>query len=356
MKAAFWNKRMDISVNETEEPVPGPDQVKVQVKWCGLCGSDIHEYLGGPIAIPEDEPHPLTGKKAPVILGHEVSGDVIEVGKDVTNLSVGDRVVVEPLVMCGECPACREDKYNLCEKLGFLGLCGIGGGFAEYLTYPARYVHKMPDHMTYEQGALVEPVAVAVHSLKVGGFKIGQNALVIGAGPIGLLTVTTLKAAGAAQVFVVQRKSDRQRLAKIAGADAVFDPAECDAAEEIKRRTGGGVDIAFEVTGSKSGFDIGMKSLRYAGTFVITSIWEEEISVNLNDIVYPEINIVGTISSVKNFPMTIKLIADGRINADYVVTSKIHLDEIVEKGIDVLTGPEKKKHAKILVTPDERLL
>lgn len=357
MRAALWYGKKDVRVEEAEMPRVVPGSVKIKVKWCGICGSDLHEYLSGPIFIPVGKPHPLSGQSAPVILGHEFSGEVVEIGTGVTKLMVGDRVAVEPIVACGKCPACLEGKYNLCSSLGFHGLCGSGGGFAEYTVFPERFVHKLPDTMSYEQAALIEPMAVALHSVRMAGFKTGDTALVLGAGPIGLATIECLKAAGAKLVVVLQRKSVRQEYAKRSGADYVLDPAEVDVAAEVKRLTDGvGADAAFETTGAKAGFDAGLAAIKFDGILVVTSIWEGETSFNPNVLVFSEKRIVGTIAYRHEFPATIAQMADGRIKAEGYVTAKVHLDDIVEKGFGALTGPEKKRHVKILVTPDRSLL
>ncbi|WP_032122608.1 2,3-butanediol dehydrogenase [Clostridium amazonitimonense] len=357
MKAALWYDRKDVRVENIQEPAVKPGTVKIKVKWCGICGSDLHEYLGGPIFIPTTTPHAISGEKAPVVLGHEFSGDVVEIGEGVTNFKVGDRVAVEPIVACGKCPACREGKYNLCSSLGFHGLCGGGGGFAEYTIFPAEFVHKIPDGMSYEKAALIEPMAVALHSVRIGNFKTGDTALVLGSGPIGLATIECLKAAGASLVVVLQRKSIRQEYAKRAGADVVLDPNEVDIVSEINKLTNGvGVDVAFETTGAKIGFDTGLASLKFEGTLVITSIWENDISFNPNALVFSEKKIIGTIAYRHEFPATMAQMADGRIKAEGYITKKISLDDIVEEGFGTLTGPAKKEQVKILVTPDKSLL
>ncbi|WP_024620672.1 2,3-butanediol dehydrogenase [Metaclostridioides mangenotii] len=357
MKAALWYNKNDIRVEEIDEPKVSKGNVKIKVKWCGICGSDLHEYLGGPIFIPVDQPHALSKNQAPVVLGHEFSGEVVEIGEGVTNFKTGDRVVVEPMVVCGECPACLEGKYNLCSSLGFHGLCGSGGGLAEYTVFPEEYIHKLPDSMTYEQGALIEPMAVALHSIRIANFNVGDTAIVLGSGPIGLATIECLKAAGAKLVVVLQRKSIRQEYAKRAGADVVLDPNVVDIAEEVKKLTGGvGVDFAFETTGAKIGFDTGLNSLKYNGTMVITSIWEGDVSFNPNQLVFTEKKIVGTLAYRHEFPATVALMDDGRIKADGYITKKVYLDDIVEEGFGTLTGPEKKKQVKIIVTPDKSLL
>lgn len=357
MKAALWYEKNDVRVENIKEPEIKKGTVKIKVKWCGICGSDLHEYLGGPIFIPVEERHPLSKEKAPVVLGHEFSGEIVEIADDVTGFKIGDRVVVEPIVACGTCPACKDGKYNLCSSLGFHGLCGGGGGFAEYTVFPAEFVHKIPKDLSYEKAALIEPIAVALHSVRVGEFLTGQTALVLGAGPIGLATIEALKAAGASLVVVMQRKSIRQEYAKRSGADIVLDPNEVDIAKEIKNLTGGlGVDIAFETTGAQIGFDLGLDSIKYNGTMVITSIWEKDIDFNPNVLVFTEKKVIGTLAYRNEFPATMAQMRDNRIKVDGYITKKIHLDDIVKEGFGALTGPEKKKHVKILVTPDSSLL
>ncbi len=363
MKAAMWYGREDVRVVKTDEPKTLPGMVKVKVKWCGICGSDLHEYLGGPIFIPTKQPHPLTGEKAPIILGHEFSGEVVVTGEGVTSVKVGDRVIVEPMRVCNPthkedmCPACKEGHYNLCSRLGFHGLHGGGGGFAEYTTFYEDFIHKIPDNMSYEDAALVEPMAVALQSLRQADFKIGQTALVMGAGPIGLCTIEMLKAAGAKTIIVMQRKSVRQEYAKFHGADYVLDPEDNDVVEKVKELTNNvGVDVAIDTTGAKFGIDTAVAACKFAGTIVITSIWEKPVEFDFNSIVFTEKKLVGTIAYYNEFPETIKLIADRRINTEGFITKKIYLDNIVEEGFGTLTGPEKKEHVKIIVTPDKSLL
>ena len=357
MKAALWYGRKDVRVEEIKEPKIVSGSVKIKVKWCGICGSDLHEYLGGPIFIPVEKPHPITGEKAPVVMGHEFSGEIVEVCEGTSKFKVGDRVVVEPIWACGKCAACKEGKYNLCSSLGFFGLAGGGGGFAEYAVFPEEFVHKIPDSISFEQAALIEPMSVALHSLRVGKFKTGDTALVLGSGPIGLATIECLKAAGARLVIVMQRKSIRQEYAKRSGADYVLDPNEVNIAEEVKKLTDGlGVDVSFETTGAQIGYDSGIDSLKYDGTMVVTSIWEKPISFNPNSIVFTEKHIVGTIAYRHEFPAVIAQLKDGRIKAEGYITKKIAIDDIVEEGFGTLTGPEKKKQVKILVTPDKSLL
>ncbi len=358
MKAARWYQAKDIRLDDIPEPsITTDDGVKIKVKWCGICGTDLSEYNRGPIFIPVDAPHPLTHEVAPVVLGHEFSGDVVEVGKGVTTLKVGDRVVVEPIIACGECPACKEGRYNVCDKVGFHGLSGGGGGFSEYTVFSERFVHKIPDELSYEKAALVEPISCGYHALVSGGFQEGQVAVVMGAGPIGLAVIECLRACGAGKIIVVQRKSVRQEYAKRSGADVVIDPSEVDAAEEIKKLTGGaGADIAFEATGSEDCFHTALAAVRYGGTLTVVSIWGKTVSFDPNAAVLKEKRIVGTLCYCNDFENVIEMLTDGRIPAEGYITKKIYIDDIVQEGFGTLTGPEKKSQVKILVTPDKSLL
>ncbi len=357
MKAARWYGPKDIRIDEVEEPIVNKDSVKIKVKWCGICGSDLHEYMAGPIFIPVEQEHPLSHNKAPIILGHEFSGEVVEIGEDVTKVTVGDNVIVEPIVACGECPSCKEGNYHLCPSLGFHGLCGTGGGFAEYTTFPQEFVYKVPEGFSYEMGALVEPITVAMHSLRRGTFQTGQTAVVVGAGPIGLATIECLKAAGAKLVIAVELSSVRKEYAKRSGADVILDPREVDVTAEIQKLTDGiGADIAFEITGVQAGFNTAINAIKARGTLVITSIWEKEISFNLNNLVFAEKKIVGTIAYNKLFSATTALMADGRIKAEGWVTKKIYIDDIVAEGFETLVSEQRDQQVKILVTPDRSLL
>ena len=358
MKAAVWYSKKDVRVMEVPDPEARPLHVKIKVKWCGICGSDLHEYIGGPVSIPVGKPHPLTGLTAPVVMGHELSGEVVEVGEGVTGFKPGDRVVTESTVCCLECPACLSEHYNLCAKLGIHGVCGSGGGFAEYTVFHEKFTHKIPDSLDYERAVLAEPIAVGFHSLNAGGFRPGMTAVVLGAGPIGLGVIECLKASGAKQVVAIVRKSVRQQYALRSGADVLLDPEETDVAAEIKKLTGGsGADIAFETFGVDLGLKLGLDSIRFDGTLVVLSLWENPSSLHMMDLVLTEKRMAGSIIYVGNdFESVIKMLDDGRIPAEGYITKRIALDDIVSEGFETLAGPEKKEHVKIIVTPDPALL
>lgn len=351
MKAARWYQARDIRIDDIEEPKVSAGKVKIKVAWTGICGSDLHEYLAGPIFVPVGKPHKISGDIAPIVMGHEFSGEVVEVGSGVTKFKAGDRVVVEPILSCQECEACREGKYNLCNDLGFHGLSGGGGGFSSFTVVAEHMVHRMPDALSYEQGALVEPAAVALHAVRMSKLKAGDKAVVFGAGPIGLLVIEALRAAGAAEIYVVELSPQRSEKARELGARLVIDPSKEDAVARIRELTNGGVDVAFEVTGVPVVLKQCIDSTRYEGETIIVSIWEGEASFHPNKVVLAERTVKGIIAYRHIFPAVMDLMTQGYFQADKLVTKRIELADLVEEGFDALV--KEKQQVKILVRPPQ---
>lgn len=347
MKAARWYKPKDIRVETVEEPVISQGKVKIKVQWTGICGSDLHEYAAGPIFIPVDQPHYLSKDIAPIIMGHEFSGEVVEVGEGVTKVKVGDPVVVEPILACGECAACKKGKYNICIHLGFHGLSGGGGGFSEYTMVDEKMVHKMPEGLSFEQGALVEPAAVALHSVRLSKIKAGDKAAVFGTGPIGLLVIEALRAAGASEIYAVELSEERAAKALELGASAVINPQNEDVVARIHELTNGGVDVAFEVTGIPVVLKQAIDSTTFEGETIIVSIWESEASIQPNNIVLAERTVKGIIAYRDIFPAVMELMTQGYFPADKLVTKRIGLDDVVTEGFETLM--KEKNQIKILV-------
>lgn len=350
MKAARWHGVKDIRVEDIPEPSPATGEVKVKVAWTGICGSDLHEYLVGPIFVPVDEEHPLSHDKAPITMGHEYCGTVAELGEGVSDLSVGDRVAIEPIFACGDCAACLEGKYNLCDSLGFVGLSGGHGGFAAYSVVPARMVHKMPDDLSMEQGALVEPAAVALHAVRLSKIKAGDKAAVFGAGPIGLLVVESLRVAGASEIHVVEPSEVRRQKALELGATSIIDPTSSDAVDTIRAATGG-VHVAFEVTGVPAVLPQCIDSTRHEGQTLIVSIWEGDASFQPNTAVLKERQLQGTIAYRNVYPAVMALMTQGYFSSEKLVTKRIALDDISAEGFEALVA--EKSHVKILVEAPE---
>ncbi len=191
MKALRWHAARDLRLSELERQAPRPGEVELEVAYCGICGSDLHEYQSGPHSIPQAEAHPLSGCRAPLTLGHEFCGVVAALGPGVEGLRIGDRVAVEPEYRCGECRYCREGRYNLCESMGFIGLMG-DGGFAERARVPAYMLHRLPDAVGFRQAAVLEPAAVALHALRRSSLAPGQRC----EGAVGRAALASLRKGG----------------------------------------------------------------------------------------------------------------------------------------------------------------
>ncbi|MFC5063091.1 2,3-butanediol dehydrogenase [Actinomycetospora atypica] len=351
MKAARFHGRGDVRVEDIAEPHPGPGQVQIAVEWCGICGTDLHEFLDGPIFTPTPAaPHPLTGGAVPVTLGHEFAGVVAEVGSGVTGLSEGQRVVVEPYDVCGTCSACRDGRYNVCRQLGFIGLDGDQGGFAERMVVDQRWVHPI-DGLTTEQGALVEPLAVGYHATKLAGLPRGGTAAVFGSGPIGLVTAAALRATGAGQVIVVEPAEARKAKAPGAGADHVLDPTEVDVPEAIRELTDGrGADVTFECAGIDQVLASAVASTRPGGTCVNVAIWGHPATFDVNSLVFSEVTLIGSLAYANRHEEVIELIRSGTVDVEQFITGRIALEDIVEKGFRELID-HKESNVKILVHP-----
>jgi len=343
MKAARWHAAKDIRVEEAEIPTTGSKQVKIEVQFAGICGSDLHEYTHGPMLIPVEKPYPLNGHQGTTTLGHEFAGIVSEVGEEVTHIKKGDRVVVEPLFKNPDSPFITNGEYNLSEPLGFVGLTS-NGGFAKYTVVEDYMVHKIPDSMSFEQGALVEPAAVAVYAVLQSGLKIGQSCVIFGAGPIGLLCVQAAIAAGATKVIVVDVADKRLEKATEIGASFVINGKSDNIPQQIKELTNGGADIFLDAAGVQATFDGGIASLKNGGTAVLVALFGKPITHNAFDQVVREITIKGIIAYRNIFPQVIDLIDSGRMPVEKLVTKKITLDNIVTEGFEVLvSNPEQVK-------------
>ncbi|MEV0698355.1 2,3-butanediol dehydrogenase [Saccharopolyspora sp. NPDC050389] len=352
MRAARFYGRGDIRVDDVPEPATRPGTVKVAVEWCGICGTDLHEYLEGPIFAPRTgAPHPLTGETVPVTLGHEFAGVVSELGDGVRDLQIGDRVVVEPYLVCGRCDACRQGRYNVCRSLGFVGLSGGGGGFSQFVVAERRWIHPLGELGT-DVGALVEPLAVAYHAVRLSGARPGHTAAVFGAGPIGLVTTAALRAAGVERVIAVEPADVRKAKAHVAGAEHVLDPSTVDVTAAVLELTEGrGADVTFECAGIDAVLKSAIRSTRVGGTCVNVAIWGHEAAVAMNDLVFGEINLIGSLAYAGDHPATIEMIASGKVDPFQFITGRIGLDEIVPKGFDELVG-NKEANVKILVRPE----
>ncbi|WP_373498270.1 2,3-butanediol dehydrogenase [Desulfococcus sp.] len=352
MKAAKWYGKKDIRVETVPEPqTPKAGVVKIKVSWCGICGSDLHEYLAGPIFIPT-QPHPLTGASAPLILGHEFTGTVVEVGEGVTTVRVGDLVAPDACQHCGVCEPCRTGNYNVCEKLAFTGLMA-DGAFAEFVNVPAELCYVLPPTFNPEAGSLIEPLATGFKAVRKAGSIMGKTVVVLGAGPIGLGTLMCAKAAGAATVIVLEMSAARKKLARECGADIILDPNECDVVAEIKKLTGGsGADVSFECIGNKMTGPLAVEVIKNCGKAIIVGIFEEPSSFNFFSLSATDKEVIGTLAyTIDDFAGVAKLLASGQLKAEPLITGRIKLDDIIAKGFEELVN-NKDANIKIIVSPN----
>lgn len=329
MKALRYHARRDVRLDEVAEPEVLSGCVKVKVEAAGICGSDIHEFRAGPFSIPLATPHPLTGETAPVVLGHEYVGVVVEVAADVTHIRVGDRVAPEAVLRCTTCVACAAGATNLCRSLGFHGLSGGGGGFAEYDVVRAEQAHVLPPDLPVELGALLEPLATGVHAVTRGQVKAGDNVVVLGAGPIGLMTLVAARARGAS-TFVVEPSEGRRAAAVALGADHVLDPTDGnDTIAVLADLTKGGAHCAIDTAGAPSTFTTAVRAVHVHGNVVNVALWEAPVEFDPNLLLGNEPRITGALAYTHaEFEEAIAIAARGELSAEVLITSRIGLPDL----------------------------
>ncbi|RAK97547.1 uncharacterized protein BO80DRAFT_389620 [Aspergillus ibericus CBS 121593] len=349
MKAVRFHGRGDIRVEEIEEPTCGKGQVKMRPAFVGICGSDIHEYSGGPVLVPQ-KPHGITGASLPVTLGHEFSGIVEEVGEGVTDISPGQRAVVRPTIFDRKCPSCKLGYEYCCENIGFIGLSGYGGGLAKHIVAPAEHFYSIPKNVSLEAAALVEPLAVAWHAVNISPFKPNDSVLVLGGGPVGIGVVQVLKLQGAKNVMVAELTENRKKFASEYGATHILDPREVDVAAKVRELTNGvGADVIFDTAGVEVALNGAIRASRTHGTIVNIAVWEKRPALQVNELMYSEVNYTGSaLYDESAFDNVIRALSYGQLNPERMITSKIKLDEVVEKGFQALVN-NRDAHCKILV-------
>lgn len=351
MRAARYYDNRDIRIEEIDAPQAGPGQVLVDVAWCGICGTDLHEYLDGPIFIPpHGHPHPVSGEDAPLTMGHEFSGTVAALGEGVDDLEVGQSVVIEPYIIDPQYSTDPEDNYHLTPNMNFIGLGGNGGGLGEQVAVDRRWVHPVGD-IPLDEAALIEPLAVGHHAYVRSGAKAGDIALVGGAGPIGVLLSAVLKAEGLTVIVTELSELRRQKALETGVADYAINPAEEDVVEKVLELTEGcGADVGFECTSVDEVLNTLFDAVRPGAVIVNVSIWGHAPKAELNKLVLKEIDLRGTIAYCGDHPATIKLVQEGKVDLKPFITGKIGLEDLVDKGFDTLIN-HNETAVKILVSP-----
>lgn len=351
MKAAVWHGREDVRVEDVADPPPPPSgQVQVEVAWCGICGTDLHEYLGGPLYIPTKAAHPVTGVRAPVIIGHEMSGRVTAVGDGVDDFAVGDRIAACPIIGCGQCRWCKSGSMGQCDKVAFLGTSWWGGGFSERLNLCAYQCYHLPHSMSDEIGALVEPFASTARAVMQGGVGPTHNVAIVGSGPIGLMSLLAAVILGAKRVVAVEVAERRIEAARQCGATAVINPSLEDPFQRADEITDGeGFDVVVECAGQEATGLLAGRLTRTRGKLVVMGVFEKPAPLDFTDLVFREKTVMGSMSGYGLFDQAIEMMKDPRFKGDVLITRRIGLEEIVDQGFRPLLA-EKNKHVKTLVS------
>ncbi|KAF2624624.1 L-iditol 2-dehydrogenase [Macroventuria anomochaeta] len=355
MKAAQYFGPHDIRVVDVPTPEPEEHEALVAIEWCGICGSDLHEYLHGPTSCPPpSRPHPATHSHIPVTMGHEFTGRIISAPAS-SNLSSGTPVITDPRIFCRSCSRCKYGHTHGCTTLGFKGLSGTGGGFSETIAVDARMCHALPEDVDLSLAALIEPLAVAWHAIATAGLQDwgGKSVLVVGGGPVGVTVCIVLRAFGCGNIIVSEpttvRAAQNEKV-----ADVVLNPLHDSIGERCRSLTGGeGVDVVFDCAGSQKGFEAGMDAVRYRGLYMNIAAWfGSPMQIPFFPFLLKEVTIKCCLAyNDEEFKDVVEAFVAGRFKGlETMITSKIHIDDIVEKGFDESVA-NRDQHVKILVTP-----
>jgi len=331
MRAAYYQGSKNIKVGECIPQAPGPDEVRLNIAYCGICGTDLHIFLG----------HMDKRVSVPQVIGHEASGEIAEVGENVRGWRVGERVVVRPLDPCGECPACRAGHSHICHNLKFLGI-DTPGAFQGSWTVPAHTLHRLPETLPLDKAALIEPIAVACHDVRLAEVRPGDEVVVIGGGPIGALVALVAQHTGA-RVLVSEVNPFRVDLARDIGLEAV-NPHETDLVALVEKRTdGAGADVVFEVSGSAAGASTMTQLARTRGRIVVVAIFAEAPKVDLFRFFWRELRLSGArVYEPEDFERAIRLAASGALPLNRLISARSPLTglqealERMEAGMNVM--------------------
>jgi (R,R)-butanediol dehydrogenase/meso-butanediol dehydrogenase/diacetyl reductase len=337
MKALRWYGRRDLRYDDV--PEPGPGQIKIRVALAGICGSDIKEYSSGPVMIPPD--------RVPLTIGHEYVGRVAAVGEGVTGFRVGDRVSGVGNYACGQCYSCRMGYPNTCLDQGFAGLRSEGC-FAEYFTIPAYSCYPLPDNVSDEAGAMVEPLAVALHAVRRGNVQLGDTVVIVGDGTIGLCAVAGARVSGASAIYLVSKHREHGEIGRKMGATDVLYLDDGDPIEKVQDLTGGpGADVALECVGRPETPQLAVDLTRRHGTVVIVGVFAQSGTLDFNTLMFTERAMVGSSIYIDEGRTAVEFMADGRIDPTPLVTSIVPL----EKGADGMAQllDNKKSNIKVLL-------
>ena len=327
MRAVRWHGNRDVRVEDVELALPlGPGMVEVNVAWCGICGSDIAEYAHGPFAIRPGRAHVLSGQKPPVTLGHEFSGRVVAVGSGVGGVSVGDRVAADACWRCGVCAACTSGHYNRCALSGSIGLAS-DGAMAPLVRFPAYCAVPLPDAVSDRAGALLEPLAVALHALERAGARAGETVVVLGFGAIGACAALVAAAIGL-DVLVSEPGSERRDAASRLGfATFAPDGSPRDVARGVRALTGGGSDIVVDASGSPAALEIAPEMTARGGRVALVGLPKTPPVIDAGRLVLYERSLIASLGYADDLPRVAAMIAAGRLSPEPLITRTVALSD-----------------------------
>jgi (R,R)-butanediol dehydrogenase/meso-butanediol dehydrogenase/diacetyl reductase len=347
MRAAVYYGRRDVRIEDVPEPIAGPGQIKLRIGYNGICGTDVHEFFTGPHMIPHERPHPRTGARLPLVIGHEFAGEIVDIADDVEGLAIGDRIAAEPIHACGHCRACKRDSYNLCAGIAFQGVDAVGGGLAEFAVIDAGKAHRLPPGLGLDAGALVEPLSVSHHA--VGRADPSPDAViaVYGGGPIGIGTFLALRARGATRIVMVEPSVDRARVLAAVGAQTVLDPRQDDVAACLAELTNGnGPDVSIDCAGVQASFESAVTTTAKGGRVVCVATYPEPVTFHPNTLVLAERSILSSCAyRGEDFDAVIENLAAGYYPTESWVKT-IQIDDLIEDGFEAL---HEQRAMKILV-------
>ena len=343
MKAAVFTGPYEFKICDREKPKPGPKEVLIRIRAVGICGSDIHPYMGD--GIDRREPG--------IIMGHEASGDVEEVCSEVTKWKPGDRVAIHPQINDETCPMCKKGLPHLCDHSLLIGSSMRGfldGAMCEYLIMHEKQLYHLPDEVSYDHGTFLDPLGNAIHLINRGGVKLGDVVVIIGAGTIGLLAIQTAKLAGAVNVIAVDLSDYKLGIAKDVGADICLKSDDPEFMDKIKAETHGtGPDVVVEAVGIGVTYNLALNMCKKRGTVVALGFTKPELDIAIQQIIYKELNVYGSTGYADECETTLEFLKMKKVDIDKVITHRLPLEKVKE-GFDLLC--DKNSGAiKVILNP-----
>lgn len=321
MKALRYLEPNKLVVQDIPKPVPKKNEVLLRVKSCGICGSDVHGYLG------------LTGRRTPpMTMGHEFAGEIVEIGEDVKTFKIGDRIAPYPVDFCEECDMCKRGDFHLCKNKRQFGVLTVDGAFAEYIAVPEKVCFKITDNVSYNVASLMEPLSVAFHGVGHAGSLKNKSVLIVGTGTIGLLALACIKMQKPSKIFVSDLSDVRLEMAKKMGADILINSMKDDMKQIIDKETDGkGVDMAFEAVGASASVKSAMSALAFGGTAIWIGNNKPLIEINMQEIVTRELKVYGSfLYSLEDF----------RTVVDHLNKEELDVSEIISLNVSLEKAPE----------------